>query len=67
MNPEKIKYCPSTLAEGFATYSPFALRNLFGGKKVSHLLNFDAPEMNEDVAERLRQNSKTISIERGAV
>lgn len=62
MNLAKIKYCPSTLAEGFTTYSPAALRNLFGGKKVSHVLDFDAPEMNEDVAEQLRQNSKTISI-----
>src|ERR1051325_1594593 len=62
MNLAEIKYCPSTLTEGFVTYSPSALRNLFGGKKVSHVLDFDAPEINEEVAEQLRQNSKIISV-----
>ncbi len=36
-----IKCCPSTLAEGFDTYSPGGRRVLFGGKKVSHILDFD--------------------------
>jgi serine/threonine-protein kinase HipA len=62
MNPDEIKYCPSTLAEGFSGYSPTALRNLFGGKKVSHILDFDSPKTDKAVAEKLRQNSKTISI-----
>jgi serine/threonine-protein kinase HipA len=62
MNPDEIKYCPSTLAEGFSGYSPIALRNLFGGKKVNHILDFDTPKADKEVAEKLRQNSKTISI-----
>ncbi len=62
MNINNLKYCPCTLAEGFKTYSPSALRNMFYGKKVTHVLDFDAPEMNEDVAELFRQNSKLISI-----
>ena len=62
MNPLDLKYCPSTLAEGFNTYSPSALRNMFFGKKVSHILDFDPPDVSEDVAEKFRQNSKTISI-----
>ena len=62
MNLDKIKYCPCTLAEGFNTYSPAALRLLFDRKKVSHILDFNAPKADEEVAEKLRQNSKTISI-----
>lgn len=62
MSPSKLKYCPSTLAEGFSTYSPSVLKNVFFGKKVSHLLDFDAPDESEEVAEKFRQNSKAISI-----
>lgn len=39
-----LKYCPSTLKEGFDTYSPEACRLLFGGKQVSHILDFDSPD-----------------------
>lgn len=62
MNSIELKYCPCTLAEGFTTYSPSALRNMFFGKKVSHILDFDPPDVSEEVAEKFRQNSKTISI-----
>ncbi len=62
MNPFDVKYCPGTLAEGFNTYSPSVLRNMFFGKRVSHVLDFDAPGISEEVAERFRQNSKTLSI-----
>ena len=40
---EELKYCPSTLKEGFHTYSPEACRKLFGGKQVPHILDFDSP------------------------
>ena len=36
-----IDYCPSTLAEGFHTYSPSAIKQLFDGQSVSHFLNED--------------------------
>ena len=36
-----IKHCPSSLDEGFSTYSPKAARALFDGHKVSHQLDFD--------------------------
>ncbi len=62
MNLAEIKYCPSTLSKGYETYSPLAIRKMFYGKKVNHILDFDAPEMNEEVAEKFRQNSKTISL-----
>ena len=47
----KINYCPCTLAQGFSTYSPTALKKMFNGKKVSHILDFDAPSASEEVAE----------------
>lgn len=40
----KIDKCPSTLKEGFSTYSPKAVRMLFDGHRVSHELNFDIDE-----------------------
>ena len=40
---EELKFCPSTLKEGYNTYSPEACRKLFGGKQVSHILDFDSP------------------------
>ena len=40
---DKLNFCPSTLKEGFDTYSPEACRKLFGGKPVSHILDFDSP------------------------
>ena len=62
MNLDEIKYCPCTLSEGFNTYSSAGLRLLFNRKKVSHILEFNSPKIDEEVAEKLRQNSKTISI-----
>ncbi len=46
---EELKFCPSTLKEGYNTYSTEACRNLFGGKQVSHILDFDSP--NNDSAD----------------
>lgn len=62
MNIHELTYCPGTLAEGFSTYSPGCLRNLFHGKKVSHILSYDSPQQNEDVAELFMDNRKRISI-----
>ncbi|HLF64574.1 MAG TPA: HipA domain-containing protein [Saprospiraceae bacterium] len=61
MKPE-LKYCPGTLAEGFDTYSPACLRQLFNGKKVSHLLPYAPPQKSEEDAELFRENRKRISI-----
>ncbi|HRH65175.1 MAG TPA: HipA domain-containing protein [Bacteroidia bacterium] len=62
MNLDELKYCPGTLAEGFATYSPSCLRNLFNGKKVNHVLPYDPPQLSEEVAEQFMENRKRISI-----
>ena len=40
---EELHVCPSTLAEGFDTYSPAAQRDLFDGRQVSYILDFSSP------------------------
>lgn len=62
MNLDELTYCPGTLAEGFSTYSPSCLRNLFSGKKVNHVLPYGQPQQDEEVAEQFMQNRKHISI-----
>ena len=62
MKLDELKYCPGTLAEGFSTYSPSCLRNLFDGKKVSHILPYEAPQQSEEVTEQFLENRKRISI-----
>lgn len=62
MSQIEIKYCPGTLAEGFTTYSPTCLRNMYNNKKVSHILPYDAPQTNEVDAEKFMENRKRISI-----
>lgn len=62
MNLDDLKYCPGTLAEGFTTYSPSCLRNLFSGKKVNHVLPYEQPQQSEEVAEQFMENRKRISI-----
>lgn len=40
----EIKNCPSSLQEGFDTYSPRAAKTLFGGAKVNPILGFNVDE-----------------------
>ncbi len=60
--PFSIEVCPGTLAEGFSTYSPSCLRNLFNGKKVSPILPYAPPQQSEEVTEQFIENRKRISI-----
>lgn len=62
MNQDELKNCPGTLAEGYTTYSSACLRNLFGGKRVSHILPYEPPQQSEEVAELFIENRKRISI-----
>jgi len=57
-----IKYCPGTLAEGFDSYSPAFLRRMFDGKKVSHILPYNAPQVSEEDNMKFLENRKRISI-----
>lgn len=62
MSVPGIKYCPGSLAEGFTTYSPAFLRRMFHNKRVSHILPYDAPQVNEADTEKFIENRKRISI-----
>jgi serine/threonine-protein kinase HipA len=62
MNVNDLKYCPGTLTEGFVSYSPACLRNLFNGKRVNHVLPYEQPQQSEEVAELFMENRKRISI-----
>lgn len=62
MSLPQIKYCPGTLAEGFSTYSRVCLVRVFNGKKVHHILAYDAPQASEADAEKFMENRKRISI-----
>lgn len=62
MNLHELTYCPGTLAEGFTTYSPSCLRNMFNGKKVNHILPYEQAQQNEEVAKLFIENRKRISI-----
>ena len=59
---ETIKVCPSTLAEGFDTYSPAARKILFDGKEVSHILPFDSPNNENADTEDYARHIGRISL-----
>ena len=47
----EMKVCPSTLQEGFNTYSPKARRTLLGGQKVSHILPYESLSSGAELTE----------------
>jgi serine/threonine-protein kinase HipA len=57
-----MEVCPGTLAEGFSSYSPACLRNLFNGRKVSHILPFASAQTSEESAALFIENRQRISI-----
>ena len=59
MKITEIKNCPGTLAAVYDTYSPTALRRMFDGRKVSHLLDFSNDESSR---EAIDENIRRISI-----
>ena len=62
MNLKDIHRCPSTLKEGHHSYSTNALKRVFKGRKVSHVLPYRSPAAN-DVADILfKENRMRISI-----
>jgi serine/threonine-protein kinase HipA len=57
-----ITYCPGTLADGCDTYSRTALKRVFDGKKVSHILPYLAPFTDEETDELFDENRERLSI-----
>lgn len=62
MSLPEIKYCPGTLSKGFDTYSRTALKRVFQGKKVHHVLPYDSPSSNSETDELFEENQKHMSI-----
>ncbi len=60
MKYKEIKYCPSTLIKGHSTYSPKALKQLFWGKKVNHVLPYNSPASGDTSI--FEENQQRISI-----
>ncbi|MEQ1553214.1 MAG: HipA domain-containing protein [Ferruginibacter sp.] len=58
----QLNICPSTLKEGYTSYSPIALRQLFNGKKVSHLLKYSITDAKKELRKVLIENRTRISI-----
>jgi serine/threonine-protein kinase HipA len=58
----ELNICPSTLQEGYTTYSPKALRHLFAGKKVSHVLKYVVTDAKKEQRKLLTENRTRISI-----
>ncbi len=62
MGVDEIKYCPGTLAKGYTSYSRACLYRLFKGKKVHHILPYDAPASNVNTDALFDDNRSRISI-----
>lgn len=58
----EIKVCPSTLAEGFDSYSPAARKALFDGKMVLPYLREPSPSTDSVEAKEAIQNVGRISL-----
>ena len=62
MNLPEIVYCPGNLSAGFESYSRACLNRVFNGKKVHHVLPYDAPTSNKETDKLFDDNRKQISI-----
>jgi serine/threonine-protein kinase HipA len=58
----KINVCPATLQSGFDTYSPNARKDLFGNKRVSHLLPFKHEDIRTTAFQGIGQPFRQLSI-----
>lgn len=56
---KKLNCCPGTLAPGFETYSSAARKRLFGGKTISHVMEFTYDDEQYAV---IAENAKHISV-----
>jgi len=61
-NKIHISVCPGTLEEGHTTYSLRSRKEMFDGKKVSHILPFPSPQKESEYQKLFLENKKQISI-----
>ncbi len=57
-----LTHCPSSLKEGYSTYSKSSLHKLFNGKKVSHILPYSSPLASISSSKEFEKNRRYISI-----
>ena len=57
-----ITCCPSLLTEGHKSYSPAALKRLFDGKRVSHILEFSSPSSGSNDSLQAVRNVGRLSL-----
>jgi len=62
MSIPEIIYCPSTLKEGYTSYSNLALKKVFNAKKVSPILPYNSPASKSYDEEVFIENRKRMSI-----
>ena len=60
---KEINICPSTLQKGFKTFCPLATKNLFEGKKVSHLLTFSLDDDGEEDSDFVEGNISVSGVQ----
>ena len=58
---KKIDVCPSTLRQGFDTYSPQAIKELFDGKAISPYIEIDFEKESDQQQARDNMNNMSIS------
>ncbi|MBI1191704.1 MAG: type II toxin-antitoxin system HipA family toxin [Bacteroidetes bacterium] len=58
----ELTHCPGTLKAGYATYSSTALRRVFNGRLVSHILPYDCPASNAKTDAIYTRNRRRLSI-----
>lgn len=59
---KELSVCPGRLKEGYTTYSPRCIREVFGGSRVGHILPYDSGQDNEETTEKFIANRRRISI-----
>lgn len=57
----RLNICPSTLKEGYDTYSPSVIRSLFEGRKISHIFAGVSPEDESEEGDIAVKNAGRIS------
>lgn len=62
MDSQETNRCPSLLIEGHSTYSPAALKKLFNGKSVNHILSFDSPASSNNDGQQAMKNAGRLSL-----
>lgn len=58
----ELSVCPSTLQEGYNTYSPSALKTMFGARMVSHIFSGPNPETETKEANEPIENMGRVSL-----